>query len=694
MKKTTITHLRNLALVVLAASLMATPSRPTNGALASGKLVHADDADDPLLINLWPDGIVPYRFDDGTLGPVAVHPDDVAKIETQMARWEKAFTLTDPLTGEARQYLDFRRCDDQCSGSYLVIRYNKLFGDPDYPASQENPVGTEAQCNNMSVPVGLELTPEAACGNILDKDELARCRARYDGITELHLRRGTCPSEARERGEKVLKVADSARTNQDCSTILHELGHALGLWHEFNRVDADAYLNEQPADLDGAAFSAAFNTRSVQLMPLLGNYDYDSIMAYGGHKDLHDYPFSRKCAEKKCNDTNPAGVCGDDFKWCCEVYPTEYAISPGVKSRLLQYYAHQHRENWGFFRSLSFTYPAPAGGRDNTDVTQRRNPYLPGGVTSVGTPAIAFQSEGNYDVFARGSDNRLHWRGVRNNLTPVPWQSLGCCFGSDPAAISTADGEIDLFAVGATSGKLIHKRYQNGEWQAPVYVQGGYPAGGIKQTADGGYLGPAVASRGPGSLDVFVVRSDGRLSIVTLSNGQWTGWTSLGLGYNVTARPAAVALSATRVQLAINRDEVNLYEPVLIFPPEIPSFRLGSRRGTIASLSAPALTKRNDPDNPYRVLIVNADGRISHKFANGSWRDIGGMPKPGTGPSAVATGPSGAYILMNGADLIGCDASCGDWGDQQNQCALNANGNQILPGRLIEPGGLWLRHFR
>jgi hypothetical protein len=39
-----------------------------------------------------------------------------------------------------------------------------------------------------------------------------------------------------------------------------------------------------------------------------------------------------------------------------------------------------------------------------------------------------------------------------------------------------------------------------------------------------------------------------------------------GKGYDVTARPAAVALSATQVQLAINETDVNLYEPLVTFP--------------------------------------------------------------------------------------------------------------------------------
>lgn len=682
MRKRTTICLQKLAPMVIAVFLIVVPCRLTDGALAGGGSVQADYSIPPLFIRLWPGGVVPYKYDDGTYGPEAVHWDDAVKIGRQMARWEQAFTLTDPSTGQTRKYIDFRLCGNDCQGSYLVIRYNQLNSD-----------GTEKECNNMSDPVGLELrSSKCLPGDV---------NCTPDGVTELHFRRGTCPEEATE-DDPASVIEDGTRTNQDCNTMLHELGHALGLWHEFNRADADAYLNEQPTDLDGDAFSdrKAFNTRSILLMPLLGNYDYDSVMAYKGNKDLLTYPFSRQCAEKKSNDESP--------ETSCEVFTTDYGISPGLKSRLLQYYAHEYQPNWGFFVSLSAP-PPPVGGNNNndTDVTRRRNPYLapavPPSVTpvsAVGTPAIVFQSEGNFDVFVRGSDSCLYWKWERNNLESAQWQSLGCEFSSDPAAISLGIDQIDLFAVN-NAGKLKRMRYQNGVWGASVNVQGGGPLNGIKMTADNlGYLGPAVASRGSTLLDIFVVRTDGRLSVVTLSGNQSTGWTSLGSNYTVTARPAAVALSATRVQLAINESNVNLYEPVLNFPPATPSFTLGARKGAIASQTPPALTKRTDLNSPYRVLIINADGRISHKFSNGSWRDIGGMPKPGTGPSAVATGPSSAYIVMNGADLIGCDASCGDWEDEVNQCALNEydeKGNLILAierRKFIEAGGLWLRHFR
>jgi astacin (peptidase family M12A) len=667
MRKTTMSSLLKVALAASIALLVAIPFLPTERALGAVRLV-AEDPDDPLLINLWPNGVVHYRFDDGTLGPVAVSANDQTLIEKQMDRWERALTVVDPSSGISRKYIDFRRCDAgqcvaDCNGSsYLVIRYNRLYS-PNSAVARcrtNDPalIGVECECNNMSDPVGLEIR-DCADGN-------------PDGITELHLRRGTCPEEASARWP-ALPVPAGARTNQTDQVILHELGHALGLWHEFNRFDADAYLVEQPDDLDGLEFRTEFGTRDATLIPVLENYDYDSVMGYGGSQDLHNNPFSRQSAQSKTDE--PANLDAEGN------YIIDYNLSPLVRSRILQFYAHEREANWGFFRSLS-SLPPPVQGNTDTDLLQRRDPYLAPNIAPIGTPAIAFQSAGNYDIFSRGSNNRMYWKGVRNNVTPAQWESLGCCFGSDPAAISLGDGQIDLFAVGATSGKLMRKSYRNGAWGNAVYVQGGGPATGIKQTANGDYLGAAVASRGADSLDVFVVRTDGKLSITSLSNGQWTAWTLLGRDYNVTARPAAVALSATRVQLAINENDVNLYEPVLTLPPEMPTFQLGNLKATTASQSAPALTKRDDANNPYRVLIINAAGRISHRFATGSWRDIGGIPKPATGVSAVAIGRFGALILMNGTDLVGCDGSCDD------PHAANTNGT------FIEPGGLWLRLFR
>jgi hypothetical protein len=56
------------------------------------------------------------------------------------------------------------------------------------------------------------------------------------------------------------------------------LGHALGLWHEHQRSDRDQYLT---IDLDNVVDNARSNFNIIAGIPLVGEYDFGSIMHYG-----------------------------------------------------------------------------------------------------------------------------------------------------------------------------------------------------------------------------------------------------------------------------------------------------------------------------------------------------------------------------------------------------------------------------
>jgi hypothetical protein len=60
-----------------------------------------------------------------------------------------------------------------------------------------------------------------------------------------------------------------------------------------------------------------------------------------------------------------------------------------------------------------------------------------------------------------------------------------------------------------------------------------------------------------------------------------------------------VATKSLESRSTIARSSTNLYEPVLAFPPDTPSFSLGAPKGKTAHQSAQALAKWNDSNTSY-----------------------------------------------------------------------------------------------
>jgi hypothetical protein len=148
--------------------------------------------------------------------------------------------------------------------------------------------------------------------------------------------------------------------------IAHELGHALGLWHEQARNDRDSYVTINYANIAGG-FSSQFDKASPQ--GTFGPYDYDSIMHYGPC-------FFSACASCSC----PSASC--DTISVVSPYNATWACAIGQQTHLS---AMDQRGMAFMYAPGSWKFLYPLGGSTQTGAFQQ--PYTSAATANSSTPS-------------------------------------------------------------------------------------------------------------------------------------------------------------------------------------------------------------------------------------------------------------------------------------------------------------------
>lgn len=165
---------------------------------------------------------------------------------------------------------------------------------------------------HSNVPDNVRATAESAILTLSSATNLdiVPKNSSHDNWVEFKLKDRDDDSCSSRVGKKQGNGGQTIKLDPACgeTTIMHELLHAAGFWHEQSRPDRDQYVEILWDNIDHA--KSNFKAKSGNEAIELGNYNYRSIMHYG------EYSFGKECIKVGTHEEGDdcAPMTGGGFK--------------------------------------------------------------------------------------------------------------------------------------------------------------------------------------------------------------------------------------------------------------------------------------------------------------------------------------------------------------------------------------------
>ena len=433
----------------------------------------------------------------------------------------------------------------------------------------------------------------------------------------------------------------------------------------------------------------------------LGPFDFKSTMLYSANYPGHGrYDGSRLCSPaipdscdgsvgcagtaatryNKC--TNPAIACPPGSPpGCITCSNNSQPFGPPTNydgAAVVELYRNLAEPGWKRFRRTVAEVTSGPGAK------QPFNYVLASGVTLSTvdpTPALSFWGASNeLSVFVLGSDKHTYFK-KKSNSTQVwgSWTDLGCCFNSAPGAVSWGTGRTDVVARGEDNQVYI-KTYASGAWTSWQPLEGSTVASA-----------PSITSWGANRLDVFARATNGALMVksctanCSAAQGMWTAWSTPFAGGGLKGRPAVVSRGPNLIDIYVHGGDDQLYANwyhngvagnwsfVASGPLACARLADGTCDSTKDDQYSPAVGARTDSqiDVFVRGAVTDDDKLSVISWQSGTWgsfKVLGGVLASGPGSISRVRGANRTDVVgvMNEEASFGTPLKSGVWWKEYN----------------------------